>query len=317
MVAIALPRGELMVIALLAVLKSGAAYLPVDSGYPAERVSFMLADARPALLITDAATADGLHATPTPRLILDQSQTRQVVAAQLAGPVTDADRHRPLLPANPAYVIYTSGSTGTPKGVMIPHSGIVNRLRWMQAEYQLTAGDRVLQKTPFSFDVSVWEFFWPLITGAGLVLARPGGHGDPDYLAEVIEAQRVTTLHFVPSMLAAFLAAGGAARYAGVRRTICSGEALPARLSDLFAAQVSSPLYNLYGPTETSVDSTAWACEPQATGSTPPIGRPIWNTRAFVLDAELRTGAPRGGGGAVPGGNGTRARLPRAARADR
>ncbi len=287
LVAIALPRGELMVIALLAVLKAGAAYLPVDSGYPAERVSFMLADASPALLVTDTATAAGLPSTPSPRIAVDGGDTMRAVAAQPGGPVTDADRLRPLTSQNPAYVIYTSGSTGTPKGVMIPHSGIVNRLRWMQAEYQLAADDRVLQKTPFSFDVSVWEFFWPLITGAGLVLARPGGHRDPAYLADVVETQKVTTLHFVPSMLDAFLAADGAAKYAGVRRTICSGEALSGRLRDLFAAQVSSPLYNLYGPTETSVDSTAWAGGRLAAGSVPPIGRPIWNTRAFVLDEGL------------------------------
>ncbi len=287
LVAIALPRGELMVIALLAVLKAGAAYLPVDSGYPAERISFMLADARPALLVTDTATAANLPVTPTPRIAVDGADAMRAVAAQPAGSVTNADRARPLTPENPAYVIYTSGSTGIPKGVMIPHSGIVNRLRWMQAEYQLAADDRVLQKTPFSFDVSVWEFFWPLITGAALVLAKPGGHRDPAYLADVIETQKVTTLHFVPSMLGAFLAADGAAKYAGVRRTICSGEALTGRLRDLFAAQVSSPLYNLYGPTETSVDSTAWTCGRQAPGGVPPIGRPIWNTRAFVLDGAL------------------------------
>jgi amino acid adenylation domain-containing protein len=202
--------------------------------------------------------------------------------------LTDADRAAPLLPAHPAYVIYTSGSTGTPKGVTITHAAIGNRLSWMQSEYGLSADDRVLQKTPYSFDVSVWEFFWPLITGAGLVLAKPGGHRDPEYLAELIETAAVTTLHFVPSMLEAFLAAGGAARYAGVRRTFCSGEALAGRLAARFASETGgSRLSNLYGPTETAVDSTFWECRDDDGSQTPPIGRPIWNTRVFVLDGGL------------------------------
>ena len=247
-VAIALPRGELMVTALLGVLRAGAAYLPVDPDYPADRVRFMLADAGPALLLTDTATAAGLPAAGVPRVVLDQDATRAAVAAQPGGPLRDRDLAVPLRPAHPAYLIYTSGSTGTPKGVVIAHAGIVNRLLWMQAEYSLAAEDRVLQKTPFSFDVSVWEFFWPLIAGAGLVLAKPGGHRDPVYLADVIQSQKITTLHFVPPMLEAFLAAGGAAKYADVRRTICSGEALPGRLRDLFAEQTGSPLHQSLRP---------------------------------------------------------------------
>src|SRR5580698_1530583 len=291
-VAIALPRGELMVTALLGVLRAGAAYLPVDPDYPPDRIGFMLADAGPALLLTDTATAAGLPAAGIGCVVLDQDATRAAVAAQPGGPLADRDLAVPLRPAHPAYLIYTSGSTGTPKGVIVSHGGIVNRLLWMQAEYSLVAEDRVLQKTPFSFDVSVWEFFWPLIAGAGLVLAKPGGHRDPVYLADVIQSQGITTVHFVPAMLEAFLAAGGAAKYASVRRTICSGEALPGRLRDLFAELAGSPLHNLYGPTETSVDSTFWACGQEAGGDDPPIGCPVANTRVFVLDGMLRLVPP-------------------------
>ncbi|WP_268744757.1 non-ribosomal peptide synthetase [Amycolatopsis decaplanina] len=178
--------------------------------------------------------------------------------------------------------MYTSGSTGRPKGVVVPHEGIVNRLLWMQDEYGLAADDRVLQKTPSSFDVSVWEFFWPLLTGATLVVARPDGHRDPRYLEELIRDQRITTLHFVPSMLEAFLA--GEPRWHGVRRVLCSGEALPPEL----AARVDVPLYNLYGPTEASVDVTSW----EIVDDTVPIGRPVWNTQVHVLDARLRPVPP-------------------------
>jgi amino acid adenylation domain-containing protein len=292
-VAIALPRGIMLVTALLAVLKSGAAYLPLDPGYPARRIALMLADAAPAMLLTDGGTLAGLPGIPAPAVVLDDAGTAGAIAAHPGGPVTDAGRRAPLRPGGLAYVIYTSGSTGTPKGVAITHSGVTNRLLWMQREYSLEAADAVLQKTPFSFDVSVWEFFWPLIAGARLVLAKPGGHRDPAYLAGLIGSQQVTTLHFVPSMLEAFLAAGGAGRYASVRRTICSGEALPARLRDRFAELTGgSPLHNLYGPTETTVDSTAWACGPEGAAGEPPIGAPIANTRLYVLDGALRPVPP-------------------------
>ncbi|MEU4217009.1 amino acid adenylation domain-containing protein [Actinoplanes sp. NPDC026623] len=284
-VAVALPRGESLVIALLGVLQAGAAYLPIDPDHPAGRVEFMLGDARPVLLLTDAATATVLPATAgLPVVLVDDP----AVSAPPAAAATGTGRARPLLPGHPAYVIYTSGSTGRPKGVSVSHSAIVNRLTWMDNEYALSADDRVLQKTPYSFDVSVWEFFWPLFTGAGLVLARPGGHQDPAYLAELIENAAVTTVHFVPSMLDAFLAAGGAARYGTVRRTFCSGEALPGRLAARFLRETGgSPLHNLYGPTETAVDSTFWACTAGDGRQAPPIGRPIANTRAFVLDSAL------------------------------
>nr|QRG34998.1 NRPS [Micromonospora sp.] len=290
-VAVAVPRSRELVVALWAVLKAGAAYLPVDPDYPADRIAYLLDDARPALLLTTRATA-ALGAS----LVLDTDEVRQAVAERSPAALTDADRRAPLRPTNPAYMIYTSGSTGRPKGVVVPHAGIVNRLLWMQHEYRLTPADRVLQKTPSGFDVSVWEFFWATAVGATLVVARPEGHKDPAYLAAVIRAERVTTLHFVPSMLAAFLAEPAAAGCTGLHRVICSGEALPADLAERFFATLDPTgahgveLHNLYGPTEASVDVTYWPCRPGE--RTVPIGAPVWNTRLYVLDGFLRPVPP-------------------------
>jgi amino acid adenylation domain-containing protein len=286
LVGVAMERSAELVVVLLAVLKAGGAYLPLDVGYPAERIAFMLTDARPVLVIADAAVAGHLPLGDVPCL----DAAGQVLHAGRAVRVDAAGSRPVLLPSHPAYVIYTSGSTGVPKGVVVPHAGIVNRLLWMQTAFGLNGSDRVLQKTPFSFDVSVWEFFWPLTAGGQLVLAAPGGHTDPAYLADVMRSAGITTAHFVPAMLDAFLAAGGAASLRRLRRVVCSGEVLPAGLADRFAQQVAVPLYNLYGPTETSVDSTAWRCE--AGEGTPPIGRPIASTQVYVLDERLAPVTP-------------------------
>ncbi|HEX2290063.1 MAG TPA: amino acid adenylation domain-containing protein, partial [Pseudonocardiaceae bacterium] len=272
----ALPRSVELIIALWAVLKAGAAYLPVDPDFPSERIRFVLDDAGPVVVFDDPLTVRDTDGYPD------------------INP-TDADRIHPLEPVNPAYVIYTSGSTGRPKGVVVPHCGIVNRLLWMQAEYGLREDDRVLQKTPSSFDVSVWEFFWPLIVGATLVVAKPEGHKDPAYLAGLIRSEAVTTIHFVPSMLRAFLQDQAAASCTGLRRVICSGEALPADLARDFHSVLDVGLHNLYGPTEASVDVTYFQCVPQQHAVSVPIGRPVWNTGMYVLDRNLRpvpTGVP-------------------------
>ncbi|HEV2733485.1 MAG TPA: amino acid adenylation domain-containing protein, partial [Longimicrobiaceae bacterium] len=269
-------RSVELVVALLAVLKAGGAYVPVDPGYPAERIAYMLEDSGVRLLLTQERLLGRLPARAAGVLVLDGG-------ALPAGPVEPAPV--PVPPDALAYVIYTSGSTGRPKGAMNAHRGIVNRLLWMQEEYGLDESDAVLQKTPFGFDVSVWEFFWPLLAGARLVLARPEAHGDPAYLSELIERERVTTLHFVPPMLAAFLEAGEPARCGSLRRVVCSGEALPYELTErFFAALPGAGLHNLYGPTEAAVDVTYWACEPRARRVVP-IGRPVANTRLYVLDA--------------------------------
>jgi amino acid adenylation domain-containing protein len=286
-VALALPRSVELIVALWAVLKAGGAYLPLDPDHPAERTAFMLADAAPAALLT----ASGVR-IPTPTgvagLTLDDPASAELLAG-FADTDPAPDPTIDPLPAHPAYVIYTSGSTGRPKGVVVPHAGIVNRLAWMQSEYGLTPGERVLQKTPSTFDVSVWEFFWPHLVGATLVVARRDGHRDPGYLAEVIRRERVSTVHFVPSMLRAFLADPAAAGCTGLRRVLCSGEALAPDLVAEFGAVLGGvELHNLYGPTEASVDVTSWPCPTGARPATVPIGRPVWNTSLHVLDAALR-----------------------------
>ena len=283
LVAVSVPRSVELIVALLAVLKAGAAYLPLDPDYPAARLAYMLQDATPVCAITDRAGRLPQD-TGTPLVVLDG------LDVSAYPPVNPA---RALTPAHPAYVIYTSGSTGRPKGVVVPHRAIDNRLRWMQHAYGLTAGDRVLQKTPSSFDVSVWAFFWPLREGAALVVAEPGGHKDPAYLARLIREQAVTTCHFVPSMLQVFLAGPDGAACADVlRRVFCSGEALPRETANAFGRTLPGvELHNLYGPTEAAVDVTFHACAPEASGPVP-IGRPVWNTRLYVLDAALQPCPP-------------------------
>ncbi|GAA3486658.1 amino acid adenylation domain-containing protein [Streptomyces cremeus] len=281
--AVAVPRSLDLVVSLLAVLKAGGAYLPLDPDYPADRLAYMLADAEPACVIADR--TDRVPASSdTPVVVLDGLDT--------ASYGTD-DPAPGLTPRDPAYVIYTSGSTGRPKGVVVSHAAIDNRLRWMQHAYGIGPGDRVLQKTPSGFDVSVWEFFWALRVGATLVVAEPGGHKDPAYLARTIREQAVTVCHFVPSMLQVFLTEPAAAACTGLRHVFCSGEALPRETVREFGRVLGDgvPLHNLYGPTEAAVDVTYHPCDTRGTG-TVPIGRPVWNTRLYVLDAALQPCPP-------------------------
>ncbi|WP_446326070.1 amino acid adenylation domain-containing protein [Burkholderia pseudomallei] len=296
LVALCAERGIEMVVGLLAILKAGGAYVPLDPSHPPERLRRMLDDTNPVAVLVDDIGADALAsfeshvAARSPRVHLSRD-IAQWRACSPANPPTPRERAARRL----AYVIYTSGSSGEPKGVMNEHRGVVNRLWWMQQTYALDERDAVLQKTPFSFDVSVWEFFWPLMSGARLVIAKPEGHKDPAYLSELIDRERVTTLHFVPSMLQAFLEDEGAARGCGsVKRVMCSGEALPPSLVKRFYRCLpDARLHNLYGPTEAAVDVTAWACDAEEGGASVPIGRPIANTRIYVLD-EYGQPVPRG-----------------------
>ncbi|MET9337550.1 amino acid adenylation domain-containing protein [Nonomuraea sp. NPDC003804] len=281
LVAICAERSLELVVGLLGILKSGAAYVPLDPEYPADRLAFMLADAATPVVLTQTRLAPLLSSGGAAILPLDDPQVWDGLPASPPG----------AAPGEAAYMIYTSGSTGKPKGVPNSHRGIVNRLDWMQKRYRLTAADVVLQKTPAGFDVSVWEFFWPLIAGARLVLAAPGGHRDPAYLRDLINTEHVTTLHFVPSMLALFLAEEGVATCTSLRTIICSGEELPVDLATRCLRALPADLHNLYGPTEAAIDVSSWQCTLDGLEgrATVPIGSPIQNITLHVLD---RHGAP-------------------------
>ncbi|MDG9672159.1 amino acid adenylation domain-containing protein [Hahella sp. CR1] len=302
-VAVALPRCARLSIALTAVLESGAAYLPLDTGYPDERLAYMVRNAAPRLIITSSDQASRFRAMG--ELMLFDQLVAEVAEIEEGGLENESEAQpalsQRLTPDHPAYLIYTSGSTGNPKGVLVSHRAIVNRLVWMQAEYGLQSDDVVLQKTPCSFDVSVWEFFWAHMVGASLYMAPPEAHRDPDELLALIERHKVTTLHFVPSMLAAFvnrlpaaIASQGEIPCGGLRRVFCSGEALSRELADLYSVYIRAPLHNLYGPTEAAVDVTYKQAsglldkERENTGLSVPIGRPVWNTQLRILDPWLR-----------------------------
>ena len=289
LVGVCMERSLELVIALYAILKAGGAYVPLDPELPPERLAFMLSDTLVPVVLTQERLEERLPADDVHLLCLDRDWER------VADPET-GDLEEGAGAGNLAYVIYTSGSTGRPKGVMNEHRGICNRLFWMQDTFALGAGDVVLQKTPCGFDVSVWEFFWPLLFGARLVLARPDGHRDPGYLRETIAGHGVTTLHFVPSMLQVFLEEPGLEQLRSLRRVICSGEALPPDLMQRFFARVPGELHNLYGPTEAAVDVTHWPCRPGGRDGVVPIGRPVANTSIHILDEALRPVPPGGAG---------------------
>ncbi|OCW23265.1 non-ribosomal peptide synthetase, partial [Pseudomonas sp. S3E12] len=280
LVGICVERSIEMVIGLLAVLKAGGAYVPLDPEYPQERLAYMIEDSGIQLLLSQHSLLPLLPVEGIRVMRLDQAPG-WLDAYSVAAPAVD------IHALNLAYVIYTSGSTGKPKGAGNSHRALVNRLCWMQQAYGLDASDAVLQKTPFSFDVSVWEFFWPLMTGARLVVAAPGEHREPARLIETIGEHGITTLHFVPSMLQAFIHEPGVPRCASLKRIVCSGEALPldAQLQ-VFAKLPQAGLFNLYGPTEAAIDVTHWTCIDEGRDAVP-IGRPIANLGTYVLDAQL------------------------------
>jgi amino acid adenylation domain-containing protein len=286
-VGLALPRSLDLVVSLLATLKAGGVYLPLDPGYPPERLGFMVAEADVTVLLTRSELIDTCPPAPDASLLcLDQ-----LVPVLAARPVVD-----PPASAGPddlAYIIFTSGSTGRPKGAMNTQRGICNRLHWMQEAFPLDGSDRVLHKTPIGFDVSVWELIWPLLAGATMIVAAPGEQGDPRYLVDLMARERVTTVHFVPSLLDRWLEAPGLETVQHLRRVICSGEALTPTLVTRFFQRVRGELHNLYGPTEAAIDVTAWRCSPASEGGGPvggsvPIGRPIKNLRMYVLDERRR-----------------------------
>lgn len=281
-VALFVDRSIEMIVSLLATLRAGAAYLPLDPSYPPDRLAFMLADARPKVVLT---TRDKEAQLPTCsrnviRLDADFSDIDREPATQLPPEIS---------PDALAYVIYTSGSTGTPKGVAIPHRALTNHMHWMRSAFPLHADDVVLQKTPFGFDASVWEILAPLIQGAKLVMAAPGGHKDPTYLTEIVRAEGVTTLQLVPSMLDLVLQDRKIRECSSLRNVFSGGEALKVSTCKTFFKTLSANLHNLYGPTETCIQSVVYSCRRDESSSLPsvPIGRPIWNTELYVLDDAL------------------------------
>ncbi len=277
-----------MVVGLLGILKAGAAYLPLEPDLPEARLRYMLENSRVQWLLTRDAQMARLGWPEARTLVLDQ-------APELTQCSGEDPLVKSLSPDCLAYVIYTSGSTGQPKGVMVEHRALVNRIDWMQREYQLRPDDVVLQKTPFGFDVSVWEFMWPLIIGARLEVAKPEGHKDPAYLARLIQAEGVTTLHFVPSMLRAMVSELGWSACRSVRHVFCSGEALTGDLVGLHYRANRAALHNLYGPTEAAIDVSYWPCPVDSAVTNVPIGRPIQNIQLHVLDPtglEVPVGVP-------------------------
>jgi amino acid adenylation domain-containing protein len=277
LVGVYMERSLEMVISLYGILKAGGAYVPLDPEYPAERISFMLEESQVPVLLTQKCLESKIPGHSAKVICVDSEW--EMIAAESGDNLQTETK-----PDHLAYVIYTSGSTGRPKGVMNIHRGICNRLLWMQDAYKLTPADRVLQKTTFSFDVSVWEFFWPLMFGAALVVAEPGGHRDTGYLVKTIVDEKITTMHFVPSMLQVFLEDKDVRACKSIKRVICSGEALPYDLQERFFELLNAELHNLYGPTEAAVDVTYWACQPGSSLKTVPIGRPIANTQTYILD---------------------------------
>jgi amino acid adenylation domain-containing protein len=276
-VGVCLERSPDLIVGLLGVLKAGGAYVPLDPSYPEERLSLLLRESRPAALLTQSSLRQRLPQDLGETLLLDIEQLADDNTCPVVAVGAD----------NLAYVMYTSGSTGQPKGVMISHRAVCNHLRWSQAINPLTANDRVLQMAPYSFDASVWEIFGSLLAGASLVLAAEGPQSLTE-LVRLLDEQQITVAVFVPSVLQALLDEGGLERCQKLRRVDCGGEALSASLRDRFFRSLRATLHNCYGPTEACIDATYFGCRPDAAGSVVPIGRPIANAQAYVLNASLQ-----------------------------
>jgi len=282
LVALYLPRSVEMVLALHGVWQAGGAYLPLDISHPAQRIADILEDAQPQCVITTRELAGNLP-EQVEVICLDEQSTLDALAQQ--------NKNSPQVTRSAsylAYVIYTSGSTGMPKGVMVEHKALVNRIDWMQRQYPMTPTDVVVQKTPYTFDVSVWELVWPFYVGAELTVAKEQGHKDPQYLSEFMAQQNVSVMHFVPSMLSAMLQHGDLAQVASLKYVFASGEALPSQVVKAFYQTVKTgSLHNLYGPTEAAIDVSYWDCS--AADDIVPIGRPIQNIQLHVLDEDLKS----------------------------
>jgi amino acid adenylation domain-containing protein len=302
-IALCLDRSVNMVVALLAALKAGSPYLPLDPELPQERLDFMIADSGAQFVLTQTNYVDRFISKSSDFKVLDFSNDSikeeiKHTIADAKGELQNSAQHDDLF-----NIIYTSGSTGNPKGVMVTHGGILNRIQWMQSEYQLNTDDKVLQKTTYSFDVSVWEFIWPLSQGASLVLAKPDGHKDPEYLTQLMLEENISHCHFVPSMLLTWLEtdalentskASGSSQLKSLQKVFCSGEALSREaVNQFYEVLPDCELHNLYGPTEAAIDVSYWHCEKGLDSQCMvPIGKPVSNTQLWVLDSAGQLLAP-------------------------
>ncbi len=276
-VGICVERSLEMPVGLLGILKAGGICVPLDPEYPRERLTFMLKDAHVSILLTQQRLLELLPEHALPVVCLD-------TAWETIAQYPREDPHSTITAENVAYIIYTSGSTGTPKGVLLTHRSISNRICWGQASYPLTEDDRVLQEASFSFDFAIWEFFGPLAVGARVILARPGGQRDIDYLLERVIAQKITVLHLIPSLLRVFLEQPGIERCTSVRHVYGGAEALPFDLWQRFTERMTAQFHNVYGPTEATIDSTCWTGEGENGEQRVSIGRPISNVQLYLLD---------------------------------
>ncbi|HEX4714240.1 MAG TPA: amino acid adenylation domain-containing protein, partial [Ktedonobacteraceae bacterium] len=286
-VGLCMERSLEMMVGILGTVQAGGAYLPLDPGHPEERVAYMLEDSEVGIVLTQDKYKNKIRSwmVEEARIISLDGEWGEVSERATRMRREGKELRCEAEPEHAVYVIYTSGSTGKPKGVVVEHRALVNRIEWMQKRYGLEAGEVVLQKTPYSFDVSVWEFFWPMMAGATVVMAAPEGHKDVGYLEEVIEERQVTTLHFVPSMLHTFLE-NGRGEWRSVKRIFSSGEALDRRSAEVYRKRFpEAGLHNLYGPTEAAIDVTAYECG-QVAEAFVPIGRPIANTQIYILDEQ-------------------------------
>jgi len=282
-VAICVERSLEMIVGLFGILKAGGTYLPLDPTYPQERLSYMLEDAQVSVLLTQSKWQSQIP-TYSGKIINLDTDWDSIAENDSQNPDSE------VKPDNLMYIIYTSGSTGKPKGVMITHQNVCNLLEWRQQTFNLTSEDKSLQTISFSFDPSVWQIFWPLCFGAQLVLAKPGGHQDSKYIVETIINENITVVCAVPSLLRVLLEEPKISECTGLKHVTCGGEALSKDLIDKFYQCLNKDnlLYNFYGPTETTIDATYWECQRDSNYSIAPIGRPVCNAQAYILDEELQ-----------------------------
>lgn len=285
MVPIMMERSLDMVIAINGVLKAGGAYLPLDPEHPLDRVEYILEEANAKLVLTQERFNGNLPA--------GMAHFAVDAKTQVLDAYPDSRPNLDIMPDQLAYVIYTSGSTGKPKGVMNEHQAVCNHMLWMDEVYALSPSDKVVQKTPYTFDVSLWELFLPLISGSQLIMAKPGGHKETGYLIDLVNQYQITYIHFVPSMLYLFLQEADQQKCPSIRRVLASGEAVSKDLEQRFVkAFPDVELWNLYGPTEAAIHVTYWLCGQGDASSSVPIGYPLTNTRLYVVDDNLKLQPP-------------------------